>query len=166
MRNSKRSSSTDHSFLVCMHYHLCQFSGFLTRQCSSSHTHFHCYHSPSRHSLLLSENKSPLVITTLVGYYRHSITPPTLSHSSFILCGVIIIKLINPINLPQTVVGTHKSSISYDYQLLLTCVRRTGWRTCQFAPWTLQATRDYFHYVTVRWASRKLLDKLQQQSKD
>jgi len=76
-------------FLVCMHYPLCQFSGFLTRQCSSSHIHFHCYNLPSHHLLLVSENKHSSVITVFVGLYRHS-KSPTHSHSSFILCGVLI----------------------------------------------------------------------------
>jgi len=38
--------------LVGMHNPLCQFSGFLTRQCSSSHIHCHSYHSLTHHSLL------------------------------------------------------------------------------------------------------------------
>jgi len=81
MRNSKRTFSLQPiiSFLVCMHYPLCQFSGFLTRQCSSSHIHFHCYLSPSHHLLLVSENQSPLVITVLVGFYRHSKSPHSFS---------------------------------------------------------------------------------------
>jgi len=40
--------------LLCMHYPLCQFSGFLTWQCSSFRIHFHCYYSPSHHLLRIS----------------------------------------------------------------------------------------------------------------
>jgi len=95
MRSSKRSSSTDHSLLsLYTLYPLCQFSGFLTRQCSSSHIHFHCYHSPLHQLLLVPENKPQSVIAVLVGFYRHSIKLPTHFQSSFILCGVIIIIII------------------------------------------------------------------------
>jgi len=79
-----------------MHYPLCQFSDFLTRQCSSSHVHFHCYHSRSLHllgpywCLRISLRQLSLY---WIGFYRHS-KSPIHSHSYFIICGVIIIKLI------------------------------------------------------------------------
>jgi len=82
--------------LVCMHYPLCKFSGFLTQQCSSYHIHFHCYHSPSPDLLLVSENKPHSVIAVLVGFFRKSPINP--SHSSFILCGVVITVIIISIN--------------------------------------------------------------------
>jgi len=95
MWKSKRSSPTDRSLLsLYMHYHLCQFSGFSTRQCSSSHIYFLCYHSPSHHLFLVSENKPTSVIAVLVGFDRHSKCTSYHSHSSFILCGVIIIIII------------------------------------------------------------------------
>ena len=88
IRYSKRSSSADHSLLSL--YALpphCQFSGILTRQCFSSHIHFHYYHSLSHHSLLVSDNKPPSVIAELVGFYRHSLNLPTHSLPSFIYVG-------------------------------------------------------------------------------
>jgi len=81
-RNWKCSSSIIPS-LICMHYPLCQFSGFLTRQCSSSRIHFHFYHSPSHHLLLVSENKPPSVIAVFVIFHRHTKSPLILIHLSF-----------------------------------------------------------------------------------
>jgi len=65
--------------LVCIHYRLCQFSGFLTRRCSSSHNHFHCYNSPSHHSLPVCENKPLSVIVVLVGLFAGTLNPHSFS---------------------------------------------------------------------------------------
>ena len=73
MRNSKRSYSTDHFLHSLLHYppHV---SSLVQRHGNfpSSLIHFDCYHSPSQHALLVSENKPPSVIAVLVSFYGHS----------------------------------------------------------------------------------------------
>jgi len=50
-------------------------------KCSSSYNHFHCYHSPSHHSSLVSDNKPPSVIATWVAF-AGTLNVPTRFHSS------------------------------------------------------------------------------------
>jgi len=79
-------------------------------QCSSSRIHFHCYHSPSHHLLLVSENEPLSVIDVLVRFYRQS-KSPTHSHSSFNLCGIIIIIIITA--RPAELRDIHTSTLTF-----------------------------------------------------
>jgi len=95
MRNSKRSSSTDHSLLSLYTLPLMLVLWFFDP------TMFFISYLFSVLSFtvisfiaIVSENKSPSVIAVLVGFSGHS-QSPIHSHSSFILYGVIIIIKIN-----------------------------------------------------------------------
>ena len=80
MRNSKRSSSLDHSLPLSLHA-LPPMSvfWFLDPAIFFISYPFHRNRSQSPHSLLVSENKPPSVIAVLVGFYRHSKSPHSFS---------------------------------------------------------------------------------------
>ena len=82
MRNSKRSSSLDHSLPLSLHAlppTPMSVLWFLDPAIFFMSYPFHRNRSQSPHSLLVSENKPPSVIAVLVGFYRHSKSPHSFS---------------------------------------------------------------------------------------